>query len=135
MGSMKGRGSRGADDGRIDATPPRGSSMGPRSIQDTQAFKDGQAGARRVWSNYTAMLRREFQNRSRFEQESLITRLCQVVTIGSAMLVMSLFYSFLPLFLRVFVLPGAFLVAYWAGTKIVSPIMIVRFDKYLNREF
>jgi len=135
MSGMRGRGSKGPGDGRIDATPPKGGSMSPRNIQETQVYKEGQAGVKRFWSNYTTMLKTQFQRMSRAEQEGMITRLCQIVTIGSAMLVTSLFYSFLPLFLRVFALPVMFLAAYWAGTKVVSPIMIVRYDQYLNREF
>lgn len=131
------------DEDTIDASPGGSPSIGarggrpgaPRSVQDTKFYKETSTGAKAAWTNYTAMLATQFKRMSRAEQENMITRLCQIVTIGSAMLVISLFYNFLPLFLRVFALPLVFIGAYWAGTKIVSPIMIVRYDRYLNREY
>ena len=81
------------------------------------------------------MLTTKFKQLPRAEQETLITRISQVVTMGSSVLVIQLFYSFLPLFLRVLALPLALVAAWWAGTRVVAPMMIIRYDKYLNREY
>ncbi len=124
----------------IDASPGErpslsrpGTGGGPRNLQETKAWQEGTGGLKRMWRNYLTMLGTQFKKMSRREQEDLITRLSQIVTIGSAALITMLFYGFIPLFLKIFVLPGILLGAYWAGTNIVSPIMIARYEQYLNR--
>ena len=112
--------------------PGAGGGHGPRSIQETKAWQEGTGGLKRMWHNYVTMLGTQFKKMTRREQEELITRLSQIVTIGSAALITMLFYGFIPLFLKIFVLPGILLGAYWAGTNIVSPIMIARYEQYLN---
>ncbi|HEY9871094.1 MAG TPA: hypothetical protein V6D08_18150 [Candidatus Obscuribacterales bacterium] len=122
-------------DARPTGEPPplaKQAGGGPRNIQETKAWKESTSGLQRMWHNYLNMLGTQFRRMSRADQEALITRLCQIVTIGSAALVTMLFYGFIPLFLKIFVLPGILLAAYWAGTNVVAPIMIVRYEQYLN---
>jgi len=117
---------------RPAARPGAAGGQGPRSIQETKAWQEGTGGLKRMWHNYVTMLGTQFKKMTRREQEELITRLSQIVTIGSAALITMLFYGFIPLFLKIFVLPGILLGAYWAGTNVVSPIMIARYEQYLN---
>jgi len=123
----------------IDASPGDDSSRvrkgsQPRNIQETQAWQDGVGGARRMWNNYLTLLSTSFAKMSRQGQEQFITRLSQIVTIGSAALFTSIFYAFLPSIVRVFALPLVIVGAWWAGTNIVAPQMIVRFSQYLNED-
>ncbi len=112
-----------------------GTGTGPKNIMETQAWKEGTGGARRLWSNYMNILAESFSRMPRDGQEQLIVRLSQVLTIGSAILILSFFYAFIPVFIRVLALPAVVVGAWYAGTKVVAPIMIARFDSYLNRDF
>lgn len=109
------------------------SGTGPRNIQETRVWKESTSGLKRMWQNYLAMLGTQFRRMLRAEQVELITRLCQIVTIGSAALITMLFYGFIPLYLKIFVLPAILLGAWWTGTNVVAPIMIGRYEQYLNR--
>jgi hypothetical protein len=83
-------------------------------------------------TNYGGLLGRSFQNLSRAEQEQLITRYCQILTIGSAVVIATFIYPFLPTLVRVFSAPALVIAAWYLGTKVVSAIMIKRLDKYLK---
>lgn len=107
----------------------------PHNLADTEIFQESKAGMHKVWSNYLNMLARSFQKMSRNNQEQLIVRVCQIVTVGTTVLIISLFYSFLPPQLRVIIVPIALIGAWWAGTKMVAPQMMVRFAQHLNREY
>ncbi len=107
----------------------------PRSIRDTKAWQDSSGGAKRLWHNYRTMLITHFQRMPRSEQETLITRISQIITIGSSVLIIQFFYYFVPDIFRVFLLPALLAAAYFAGTKIVAPLMIDRFEQHLNQEF
>lgn len=144
-GSTRSSSGRKKGDGTIDASPDNtaasrtgskpGLGSGARNVLETKAWQESKAGALRIWHNYKLMLITKFKQLPRAEQETLITRICQVVTMGSAVLVIQLFYSFLPLFLRVLALPLALVGAWWAGTRVVAPMMIIRYDEHLNREY
>ena len=107
----------------------------PKNIRETKVWQQSSNGIKHLWSNYMQMLKRSFQTMPRTQQEQLIGRICLIVTIGVSMLLLGFVYSFLPQLLRVFVLPGLFALAYWAGTKLVTPIIIIRYEQYLNRDF
>ncbi len=134
LNKFKGR-KKGNDPGQsIDARPESSPVAGgkPRSIQDTKAWRQGSAGVKQAWGNYKSMLSRSFKSMSREDQEALITRFCLITTIGVAMLLYMLVANFLPLYVRVFAMPLVFAGAYWLGTKLVAPVVIVRYDEYLN---
>lgn len=116
---------------RIDARPDPGTSR-PQSIRETKVWKQGSSEVNRAWSNYKTSLIRAFKRLSRVDQESLITQICMITTMGVSMLLYMFIYPFLPLFIRLFALPLVLIGSYWAGTKLVAPIMIVRFDSLLN---
>lgn len=139
-GRPKGAGQYGGDspDEFIDASPdsdglsPRINS--PRNLQDTKIYKDSVGGARAMWSNYVAFLARRFSDTPRKGQEQFIVRMSQTLTIGSAVLMTSLIYPFLPTLVRVVLLPAVMVASWWLGTRVVAPLMTVRFEKYLNQE-
>lgn len=145
MNSRKGprkAGSRGTanNDQFIDATPdaetsPNMRGGSPRNLQETKVYKDSVKGARAAWQNYLAFLAVKFHDTPRRGQEQFIVRMSQTLTIGSAVLITSLFYPFLPTLIRVFALPGVLVLSWWLGTKIVAPQMTIRFEKHLNQEF
>ena len=68
----------------------------PKNIMETDTWKKSKSGVLSMWSNYVDVLGRAFQNYSRPEQERLITTLSQVVTIGCATVLITLFYPFIP---------------------------------------
>lgn len=107
---------------------------GPKSIQETQLYKDSVGSAQRFWNNYVNLLRTSFKNMPRAGQERLIIRFCQVITIGSSIWFLMFIYSFLPTIVRVFVLPVVVVASWWVGTRIVGSVMIERFSRHLNKE-
>jgi hypothetical protein len=128
----------------IDARPygemPLQSNASPqpvdrRSIQDTKIYKDSMSGLRYGWNNYVQLLKNSFNRMPRANQEALITRFSMIITIGVSIIMIIFFYPFLPLFLRVIGVPLGLAAAWWAGTRIVGPVMIVRYEEHLNREF
>jgi len=122
----------------IDASPGNGENQqsgGPRNIAETKVWKESSGSVKRAWSNYVGMLADRFQMLPRADQEQFITRLSIIVTMGATIIVMVLFYSFLPTAIRLLALPAALVAAYLAGLKIVTPIMVSRFEEYLNREY
>lgn len=120
----------------IDASPGQVESRSSlNSIQETKIWKESTSGIKRMWSTYVQILKDSFQRMSRVEQEALITRFCLIVTLGVAVIALSFFYAFLPLGVRVIGLPVIGVVAWFAGTRIIAPVMIARYEKYLNREY
>ncbi|PWT94607.1 MAG: hypothetical protein C5B53_12750 [Candidatus Melainabacteria bacterium] len=105
----------------------------PRNIKENKLWQDSVGAFRQMWTNYINLLSVSFHNMSREEQCKLITRLSQIITIGVTALVLSLFYQFLPLFVRVLVLPPIVIVAWLIGTRIVSPVIIRRVGRHLNQ--
>jgi len=113
----------------------RGQSGGPRSIQDTQAWQKSQIGLQNFWANYKRVLKTSWQRMSRSDQEALILRFCQIVTMGVSVLVLVFFYQFLPQLLRLLAPPVVGFGSFFVGTKIVAPIITAQYDQYLNKEF
>ncbi len=131
-GGQRPAGSR-VDPGQsIDASP---SGTAPRNLRETKIWKDSESGMKRMWANYVNTLKDSFRQMPRAEQEQFIKRICVTVTLGVAALVFQFFYPFLPQLLRVLSLPIMLVAAYWAATKIVTPVMIIRYEEYLNRDF
>jgi len=124
----------GDDDQNFSAPPPpsRSNKDMPRNLPETKAWKEGVSGAKSVWSGYLGILGHRFKNTPRAKQEEYILRFSQAVTIGSAALVLSFVYQFLPTFARVFVLPLVLAGAYLVSNKVVAPTMVARFEKHLN---
>lgn len=107
---------------------------GPKNIQETKAWKDGVGGLQRFWSNYLNSLKTAFQRLDRRGQEELIIRMCQIMTVGAAIITTSIWYYFMPPNVRVLILPVVLVGAWWLGTKIVGPSMIDRFDVHMHPE-
>lgn len=130
---------KGSADEIIDASPDNpqpqnADSSRPRNIAETKVWKESTGSAKRAWSNYVNMLGERFQMLSRYDQELFITRLSIIFTMGAAIIIMVMFYSFLPREVRLLALPASLVVSYLAGIKIVTPIMISRYEQFLNRE-
>jgi hypothetical protein len=106
----------------------------PKNIMETKAWQESTGGARRFWHNYVNNLSTHFQRMNRKGQEELITRLSQIISIGTAVITMSAWYWFLPQGFRVIALPIIIVGSWWVGTRIVAPAMIARFEKYLNKD-
>ena len=105
----------------------------PRNIKENKLWQDSIGALSQMWSNYLNLLNVSFHNMPREEQCKLITRLSQIITIGVTALVMTLFYQFLPLFVRVLILPPIGIAAWMIGTRIVSPVVIKRMGRHLNQ--
>jgi len=107
----------------------------PRNLRETKVWKDTIGACQQLWSNYIAMLKLSFRKMSRYDQEQMITKYSWVISMGVAALAYQFFIrDFLPVIIRVLALP-LILVAAWAvGTRLVAPVFIKRFEKYLNQE-
>lgn len=117
----------GAGDGKD--LPSRGN---PKNITETKAFKKGMGGMSNMWSNYMAILDRYFKGMTRTDQEQLIVRGCQVITVGCAIVLTTFFYQFVPLLVRVFALPLFIVGSWFVATRVVAPIIIAQFENKLN---
>jgi hypothetical protein len=106
----------------------------PQNITDTKAFKAGKQGANRMWNNYKTSLITAFQRMNREDQEALVQRVCMIVTIGVTGIGLLLFYQFIPRLGRVFGVPAAIYGAWWAGNRIVTPVVLARLDNILNKD-
>jgi len=111
-----------------------GKKGGPKNIQETKAWKDSVGGVQRFWGNYVNTLKTAFKRMDRRQQEDLITRMSQIMTIGTAIITMNVWYYFMPQQVRVITPPIVLFGCWWIGTKIVGPSMIARFDHFLNPE-
>jgi hypothetical protein len=94
----------------------------------------GGAGLQNAWANYRRALSDAFNKMNRFEQEALITRLCQIVTIGVALLALLLFYHMMPLAVRVLIVPVGVVGAWWAANNVVTPVIITRMESLMKRK-
>ena len=110
----------------------RGPGEKPRSIQDTQAWKDSTGGLRKIWNNYLRLLGSTFQQLSRTEQIRYIERFSITIAVGAACVMSSFFYWFLPSLVRVLIVPVFLGAAWWTGSKLIAPQIIARFDQYLK---
>ena len=114
--------------------PPPSSSGRKRDITDTQGWKQSSSGVKRFWTNYRNILKESFQGMSRGQQEDLIEKFAMIITIGVTVLVVLIFYPVIPRLLRVLGLPVALIMAWWAGRKVVAPVLIDRLEGFLKRE-
>jgi hypothetical protein len=106
----------------------------PNNIRDTKAWRASKKGLGRIWSNYKTTLSTAFKSLGRDDQEALVQKLCVIVTLGVACLGLLMFYGVVPMFGRVFGVPAALFGAYWAGNKIVTPVVLARIEDMLNKE-
>lgn len=86
------------------------------------------------WAKYMELLRTSFQRMNRTEQVQLIVKAAIVVSVGLSAVGLEFFYYFLPLFVRVIAAPLVVVLSWWFGARIVAPMMITRFEHYLNKE-
>ncbi len=117
---------------RPGSSGPSGS-MGPKNITETKAFQKGVGGLRSMWGNYLDVLAAHFQKMNRPQQELFILRMCQVITIGCAIVVATIFYGYIPVMVRVFAFPIFIAGAWFTATRVVSPTIIAQFEHKLNR--
>ena len=113
--------------------PPADSDGKTRNITETAAWKSSSKGMKRFWVNYKNILRSSFNNMSRREQEELIDRFAMIVTLGVTCLVILIFYPVTPRPMRVLGLPVALLVAWWAGRRVVGPVVVDRMESLLKK--
>jgi hypothetical protein len=127
-----------ADDSTRMPPPPGGTTSGrplnTRNITDTEGWKSSRKGVKRVWGNYKKLLTESFNNMSRSEQEDLIDKFALIFTIGVTCLVVLLFSPVMPRLVRVLGVPAALIAAWWAGRRIVGPVIIDRMSHLLKRE-
>ncbi len=116
-------------------SPDRPGTALPRNIQDTKAWRQSQAGLQNLWTNYKQALKNSWEQMPREDQEGFITRLSQIVTVGVSVLAVMFVYGFLPKLIAIFAVPAVLLGSYWAGTKVVAPIILLQFESLLNEEF
>lgn len=105
----------------------------PKNIMETDTWKKSKSGVLSMWSNYVDILSRAFQNYSREEQERLITTMSQVVTIGCATVLITLFYPFIPKPIILVAVPTILFGSWFVATRVVSSIIISQFDDKLNK--
>ncbi len=133
-GRQEGQSARTVDASPGDDIPPVPNHRAPANVRETEAWKASQRGLNRFWDNYRNLLKTSFQGMSRAEQENLVTKLCIIVTIGVTVLAFLLFYTFIPRLGRVFGVPAAIFGAWWAGGRIVAPVVLGRMESLLNKE-
>lgn len=105
---------------------------GPRSIGDSQFARRSASGLKRFWNNYKALVAREFQKMDRQQQEALLGRFSLMITMGVSGIVCLIFYGMMPPPIRVLGTPLVLIAAWWAGSNIVTPVVIARFADKLN---
>src|SRR5579883_2244851 len=108
-----------------DSGSPKGFGRA-RAMQDSKAWKASKEGAGRLWNNYRRHLASSFAAMTRAEQESLVQRLCVIITVGVTCLALVLFYSLIHPAIRIILVPAAGVGAFWAGNKIVTPVVLLR---------
>jgi len=135
------RGARGKGGEIFDATPEEdgadishdGKSAGkPHDIRKTKAWQKGENGAKKIANNYFSFLRRSFARMSRGEQLQTIQHFCLAFSLGTAVVALALFYSVLPLALRVISLPLIGGLAWWLAAKVIAPQAILRLQNYIH---
>ena len=78
-----------------------------------------------------SLRQRSFEEMSRQEQERAITTMCKIVTIGTATVLVSLFYPFIPPLIRLFSIPAVLFGSLLASNWCVS-ILLSQFEDKLN---
>lgn len=87
-----------------------------------------------AWEKYRSFLQSRFAQSSRAKQEILISRFVQVIVIGMTIFVIRLFFAQLNSFVGVVFLPVALLAAWFVSAKILAPNIVLKCDRFLNRE-
>jgi hypothetical protein len=127
----------------FDATPEEdgidishdGKSAGkPHDIRETKAWQKGQKGVQKLWQNYLDFLGGYFRTMDRDEQVSTIEKFCVTLTVGISMVVLACFYSMLLQPVRVIALPLVLGGAWWFGSKVITPVMVTRLNRYIKPE-
>jgi hypothetical protein len=149
MSFGKGKGDKGQksrlrnfDDQLIDASPGGADSPNltpsapnkPISVRETKAWLETTGGVKRLWALYINTLTTSFQKMNRTEQIALIDKGSVIVTIGVVVVVLATFYQMLPSLLRIFLAPGLIAGAWFFAKRVVTPVMIARFEQYLNAD-
>ncbi len=83
---------------------------------------------------YLQIMSRNFKLLGRENQELLIKRICQTLTLGLTSLALVFAYSFIPEIIRIFLVPVAGLLAWWLGSNLVTSVMLDRLQNYLDKE-
>ena len=115
-----------------DSLPVPFKSPRPKSVMDTKIWKESMGGAGRFWFNYTNTLKTAFNRMDRRQQEELVTRMSQIITVGAAVVTTYVWYWFMPQVVRVFVLPVVLVGSWWVGTRIVAPNVIQRLESHMH---
>jgi hypothetical protein len=134
--------SRNFDDQLIDASPGGADSPNltpsapakPSNVRQTKAWLETTGGVKRLWSVYINTLVTSFQKMNRTEQIALIDKGSVIVTIGVVVVVLATFYQMLPSLLRIFLAPGLIAGAWFFAKRVVTPVMIARFEHHLNAD-
>ncbi|GEM_PF-2707452 len=102
-------------------------------VADRNPYKDFFERKKQSWRQYKQYLKDSFRRMPRSEQEKLIRKSCTVVTVGSAVTVTSLVYRVLPLATRLLGVPLIVAGAFILGRKVVGPLAVARYGRYLNK--
>jgi hypothetical protein len=105
----------------------------PRNF-DGNPWQSSRAGFSRMWANYRLALATSFQRMNRFQQETLIARMCLIITVGVTGLALELFYPLLNRTVKVFLVPLAIFTAWWVANRIITPVVLDRLANLLNDE-
>lgn len=127
------------DDQVIDASPggdsPNLQAPGkPTNVRETKAWVQTTGGAKRLWAVYVQTLKTSFQKMNRTEQIGLIDKGSVIITIGVVVVVLATFYQMLPSILRIFLAPGMIAGAWFFAKRVVTPVMVARFEHHLNAD-
>lgn len=117
----------------LDMTPPGQENSAPRSVMETEFVQKSKKGIGRIWSGYISFLANYYRNMSKEEQDKLISQFSLVITMGVTAIILAMFYSFIPAGLSVFIVPIILGASWWAGSKIVPPIVIARLEDEIKR--
>ncbi len=131
--------SKNFDDQLIDASPggndaPNLNAPKPIDVRQTKAWLETTGGVKKLWAVYVNTLVSSFQRMNRGEQIALIEKGSVIVTIGVVVVVLATFYQMLPSIVRIFLAPGLVAGAWFFAKRVVTPVMIARFEDHLNAD-
>jgi hypothetical protein len=104
----------------------------PQNIKETKIWQQTVGAVQQMLAAWLNMLRVSFLRMGRADQQKLITNFSQIITIGVSCLALSFVYQFLPLLVRVLLLPTVIVAAWWVGSKVVPQVIIKRFGSFFN---
>ena len=81
------------------------------------------------WNRYIQIIEAGFKRLSRDEKERLVTRMCQVITVGCAVVLASFFYQFVPTLIRAFAIPAFIIGSWFIATKMRIPLTASKYGK------